>query len=114
MLCQGRVCSDGNDLGEGQRAFQDFWRSPPSRLVIPDLSETGVRSEGISYMQDPMTQMQWDSCGEQGQARLAEGMALRRLGTLQDIANGVRFFVSDESSWITGQTISIDGGHALF
>jgi NAD(P)-dependent dehydrogenase (short-subunit alcohol dehydrogenase family) len=29
------------------------------------------------------------------------------------IANGVQFFAAERSSWITGQTISIDGGHAL-
>jgi 3-oxoacyl-[acyl-carrier protein] reductase len=26
----------------------------------------------------------------------------------------VRFFVSEASSWVTGQTLSIDGGHAIF
>jgi 3-oxoacyl-[acyl-carrier protein] reductase len=41
------------------------------------------------------------------------GIAMRRLGEPGDIANGVRFFVSERSSWVTGQTISIDGGHAL-
>jgi len=39
---------------------------------------------------------------------------MRRLGQPEDIANGVLFFVSERSSWVTGQTISIDGGHALF
>jgi len=39
-----------------------------------------------------------------------EGLALKRLGAPQDIANGVLFFVSDLASWITGQTLSIDGG----
>jgi len=43
-----------------------------------------------------------------------EGIATRRLGKAEDIANGVQFFVSERSSWVTGQTISIDGGHALF
>jgi len=26
----------------------------------------------------------------------------------------VLFFVSDEASWVTGQVISIDGGHSIF
>jgi NAD(P)-dependent dehydrogenase (short-subunit alcohol dehydrogenase family) len=26
----------------------------------------------------------------------------------------VLFFVSDESAWVTGQVLSIDGGHSIF
>ena len=35
---------------------------------------------------------------------------LKRLGTPQDIAKLVLFLVSEDSSWITGTTITIDGG----
>lgn len=35
---------------------------------------------------------------------------LKRLGTPQDITKLVLFLVSDDSSWITGTTITIDGG----
>ena len=38
---------------------------------------------------------------------------LRRLGTPQDVANAVRFLASDEASYITGQTLVIDGGQTL-
>jgi 3-oxoacyl-[acyl-carrier protein] reductase len=62
----------------------------------------------------PTTERQWQSYGEEGQRKLVEGIATRRLGQPEDIANGVLFFVSERSSWVTGQTISIDGGHALF
>jgi NAD(P)-dependent dehydrogenase (short-subunit alcohol dehydrogenase family) len=33
-----------------------------------------------------------------------------RVGTTADIANGVAFLVSDDSEYITGQTLVIDGG----
>ena len=65
-------------------------------------------------LSNPSTQRQWESYGEQGQAELVSGIALRRLGRAEDIANGVRWFASDHAAWVTGQTISIDGGHALF
>ena len=42
------------------------------------------------------------------------GIALRRTGQPIDIANGVRFFTSELASWVTGQTISIDGGHGFY
>ena len=38
---------------------------------------------------------------------------LHRLGTPQDIGHAVRFLVSDEASYITGQTLVIDGGQLL-
>jgi 3-oxoacyl-[acyl-carrier protein] reductase len=63
-------------------------------------------------LSNPTTQAQWESYGEQGQRELVDRIALRRLGTPEDIAHGVRFFVSDAASWITGQLLSIDGGQA--
>ncbi len=40
-------------------------------------------------------------------------MPLGRLGTVDDIAEGVRYLVGPESSWVTGQCLAIDGGHTL-
>jgi NAD(P)-dependent dehydrogenase (short-subunit alcohol dehydrogenase family) len=33
------------------------------------------------------------------------------MGQPEDIANAVGFFCSDEASWVTGQTLYVDGGH---
>jgi NAD(P)-dependent dehydrogenase (short-subunit alcohol dehydrogenase family) len=35
---------------------------------------------------------------------------MRRLGTPEDVASLVAFLVSDQASWITGETVRIDGG----
>jgi NAD(P)-dependent dehydrogenase (short-subunit alcohol dehydrogenase family) len=40
-------------------------------------------------------------------------MPVRRLGTVEDVAGLVRFLAGPESGWITGQNISVDGGHWL-
>lgn len=40
-------------------------------------------------------------------------MPVRRLGTVDDVAALVRFLSGPESGWITGETISVDGGHHL-
>jgi NAD(P)-dependent dehydrogenase (short-subunit alcohol dehydrogenase family) len=37
--------------------------------------------------------------------------AIQRPGTPQDISDCVRYLVRPESSWITGQTFNVDGGH---
>jgi 3-oxoacyl-[acyl-carrier protein] reductase len=61
-------------------------------------------------LSNPTTQRQWESYGEEGQRKLVENIALKRLGSPDDIANGVLFFASDDAGWITGQVLSIDGG----
>jgi NAD(P)-dependent dehydrogenase (short-subunit alcohol dehydrogenase family) len=42
--------------------------------------------------------------------KLASGMMLGRLGETSDISNAVVFLASDNSSWVTGQTIAVNGG----
>ena len=59
---------------------------------------------------NPTTERQWESYGEEGQRRLVASVALRRLGTAKDISNGVLFFASEHAAWVTGQTLSVDGG----
>ncbi|MBL8166492.1 MAG: SDR family oxidoreductase, partial [Anaerolineae bacterium] len=59
---------------------------------------------------NPNTERQWQSYGEEGQRKLVDGIALKRLGEAEDIAHGVLFFASDYAGWVTGQVLSIDGG----
>jgi len=42
-----------------------------------------------------------------------ENTPLGDVGQPEDVANLVRFLISDESRWITGQEIGVDGGHTL-
>jgi len=42
-----------------------------------------------------------------------QNMALRRLGTADEIAEAVVFLASSRARWITGQTLMVDGGYAL-
>ncbi len=88
-----------------------------TRQMAHELGRYGITVNCIApgfVLSNPTTIKQWESYGDEGQAKLVEAIATRRLGQPEDIANGVRFFVAEESSWVSGQTISIDGGHALF
>jgi 3-oxoacyl-[acyl-carrier protein] reductase len=87
-----------------------------TRQMAHELGPFGITVNCIApgfILSNPTTERQWASYGEAGQAGLVQGIAMRRLGEPADIANGVQFFASPRSSWVTGQTISIDGGHAF-
>lgn len=87
-----------------------------TRQMAHELGPFGITVNCIApgfVLSNPTTQKQWESYGDDGQAALVASIALRRLGSASDIANGVRWFTSDLASWVTGQTISIDGGHAF-
>ena len=48
--------------------------------------------------------------GEEGQRALVERIAMKRLGTAQDIANSVVFFASELAGFVNGQVLAVDGG----
>jgi 2-hydroxycyclohexanecarboxyl-CoA dehydrogenase len=50
---------------------------------------------------------------EEREKKILRLYPLGRLGEPQDLANAVVFFASDRASWITGQTLSVDGGYAM-
>lgn len=88
-----------------------------TRQMAHELGPHGITVNCIApgfILSNPTTERQWASYGEEGQRALVERIALRRLGTPEDIAAGVRWFASAAAGWVTGQVISIDGGHSLF
>ena len=39
--------------------------------------------------------------------------ALKRLGTAEEVAEAVLFFASNRARFVTGQTLTLDGGYSL-
>ncbi|HEV3187207.1 MAG TPA: SDR family NAD(P)-dependent oxidoreductase [Acidimicrobiales bacterium] len=88
-----------------------------TRQMAHELGRFGITVNCVApgfVLSNPTSIAQWESYGDEGQQKLLDAIPTRRLGTAEDIANGVRFFVSPDSSWISGQTLSVDGGHALY
>jgi NAD(P)-dependent dehydrogenase (short-subunit alcohol dehydrogenase family) len=44
---------------------------------------------------------------------LIKGLAIKRMGTPQDMVGACLFLLSDEASWITGQVVNVDGGQVF-
>ena len=88
-----------------------------TRQTAHELGPFGITVNSIApgfVLSNPTSIRQWESYGEDGQRAILGNIATRRLGEPEDIANGVLFFVAEEASWVTGQVISIDGGHSIF
>ena len=51
-----------------------------------------------------------DSLKDEIKEEISKNILLRRMGTAEDVANTVKFLVSEDSSYITGQVIQVDGG----
>lgn len=88
-----------------------------TRQIAWELGPHGVTANCIApgfVLSNPTTQKQWESFGPEGQAALVAKIATRRTGLPEDIARGALFFVEPAAAWVSGQTLSIDGGHSLF
>ena len=88
-----------------------------TRQLAHELGPFGITVNCIApgfVLSNPTTLRQWESYGEEGQRALLERIPVRALGAPEDIARGVLFFVSPAAGWVSGQTLSIDGGHSLF
>ena len=84
-----------------------------TRQLCHELGTWGITVNCIApgfVRSNPNTERQWEALGEPGQQALLDNIALKRLGSPEDIAHGVLFFASDKAGWISGQTIAIDGG----
>jgi 3-oxoacyl-[acyl-carrier protein] reductase len=84
-----------------------------TRQLAHELGPFGITVNNVApgfVLSNDSTRRQWEAYGNEGQQRLLEGIALRRLGTPADIAHAVLFLASDHADWITGVVLPVDGG----
>lgn len=65
-----------------------------------------VNAVAPGFIETQMTDILKDELKEE----ITKTIPLRKMGTVQDVANVVKFLASDDNSYITGQVINIDGG----
>lgn len=88
-----------------------------TRQMAHELGEFGITVNCVApgfMLSNPTTEAQWKGYGREGQRQLVRSIAMRRLGQPKDVAHAVAFFVDEATDWVTGQTLSVDGGRALF
>ena len=80
------------------------------RNMAMDYAGQGIRVNCVcpGFVRTPFTAALF--ADEERKAKLTALHPLGRLGEPEDVARAVLFLISDESSWVTGQAIAIDGG----
>jgi 3-oxoacyl-[acyl-carrier protein] reductase len=116
----GRIVniSSGAGLGVSLTGIQAYASAKAAQIGLTrqlahELGPWGITVNNIApgfVRSNPTTEAQWASYGAEQQQALVDAIALKRLGTPDDIAWGVLFFASEYAGWITGQVLSIDGG----
>jgi 3-oxoacyl-[acyl-carrier protein] reductase len=116
----GRIVniSSGAGLGVSLTGIQAYAAAKAAQIGLTrqlahELGPWGITVNNIApgfVRSNPATERQWQSYDPERQRALVESIALKKLGTPDDIAWGVLFFASEYAGWITGQVLSIDGG----
>jgi NAD(P)-dependent dehydrogenase (short-subunit alcohol dehydrogenase family) len=85
-----------------------------TRQMACEYGPDGIRVNSIlpGHMVTERLQPMWDE-NPSGHAYFENQYPLRRLGTTDDIAQGVVFLCSEEASFITGHALVIDGGLSI-
>ena len=79
-----------------------------TKSVALELGSRGIRSNAIApgFIETEMT----DALDEKTVQGWRDGIPLKRGGSPEDVANACVFLASDMSTYMTGQTLVVDGG----
>ena len=82
-----------------------------TKSVAREMASRAITANAVApgYIETELT----DMLNDQVRAAILENVPLGRLGQPQDVANLVCFLASDAASYITGQTLTVDGGMVM-
>jgi 2-hydroxycyclohexanecarboxyl-CoA dehydrogenase len=112
----GTIVNLGSDAGRIGNAREVVYSGTKAavmastKALAQELARYNVRVNAVSPGPIQQTELLGGLFeGEIGE-KIAKLVPMRRLGTPEDVADVVAFFVSDDSRYLTGQVLSIDGG----
>jgi 2-hydroxycyclohexanecarboxyl-CoA dehydrogenase len=116
----GRIVNISSDAGRVGSSLESVYAGAKgaiisfTKTIAREAARTGVTAN-IVCPGPTNTEMLQDVAAAHQDAekvleRLARAVPMKRLGKPEDVAAAVRFFASEEASYITGQTLSVSGG----
>lgn len=82
-------------------------------VAADELGEEGIRVNSVRPGLTRTASTTGLFGNEQMMGRFLANQALARSGEADDIAHAIRYLAGPESSWVTGQHLTVDGGHTL-
>ena len=110
----GRIVNMSSISGVGGNAGQANYAA--SKAGVIGLTKTIARelaARGVTANPGFISTDMTDALSEKQREAIGEQIPMKRFGTVDDVAHLVGFLASEESGYITGQVICIDGGLAL-
>ena len=110
----GRIINISSVVGISGNAGQANYAASKAGIIgftkslAKELGSRNILVNAIApgFIETQMTDVLKDSVKED----ISKSIPLKRMGKTEDIANLANFLASDESSYITGQVINVDGG----
>lgn len=111
---EGRIINVSSVVGISGNAGQSNYSASKAGIIgftkslAKELASRNILVNAVApgFIETDMTNILKDEVKE----KIAEQIPLRREGKTEEVANVVKFLASDDSSYITGQVINIDGG----
>ena len=110
----GRIINISSVVGISGNAGQSNYAASKAGIIgytkslAKEVASRNILVNAIApgFIQTSMTDVLKDEIKEE----IAKAIPLKRMGTADDVANLVKFLASEDSSYITGQVINVDGG----
>ena len=105
------VAADFSNPGQANYAASKAGIEGFSRCLATEYAKRGITVNCVApgFIETDMTSAVVSAAGD----KIKTSIPVKRLGQPDDISNAVLFLASDESSYITGQILKVDGGLTL-
>lgn len=111
IINMSSVAADFSNPGQANYAASKAGIEGFSRCLATEYAKRGITVNCVApgFIETDMTIAVVNAAGD----KIKNSIPVKRLGKPDDISNAVVFLASEESSYITGQTLKVDGGLTL-